>query len=108
MRIKTYEEKINETNDMLTDIKNYLGGRRDCVTTQGTIGFDKIFRGYIVKDWHGDDEDCESCHEINKIIVKKIVDFYAKFWDHRNSCLNESETKRKMVVDWCKNENVGL
>ena len=89
MRTKTHEKKINETNDIFSDVKNYLGGQRDCVTTQGIIGIDKIFRGYIVKNWHGDDEDCESHHEINKIIVKKSVEFYVKFWNHRNSCLNE-------------------
>ena len=104
MRTKTHEKKINETNNILLDVKNYLGGQRDCVTTQGIIGIDKIFRVYVVKDWYGDEEDCESYPEINKIIVKKSVEFYAKCWDHRNSCLNESETKRKMVMDWHENE----
>ena len=80
--------------------KKYLNSDREHVTSQEVIGFDKMFREYIVKDWHGDNENCESCNECNKIIVKKSIEFCNKFWDNRNSCMNQSEFKRKMVMDW--------
>ena len=100
VRTKLYEEKVQEVKGLLSDIKKYFNGDRDYVTSQAVLGFDKIFIGYIVKDWYRDDENCESYHEFNRIIVKKSVEFYNKCWDHRNSCMNQKELKRKMVMDW--------
>ena len=54
VRTKIHERKNQETHGMLSNIKKYLNGDREYVTSQPAIGFDKIFRGYIVKDWHGD------------------------------------------------------
>lgn len=99
-KIKFYENKVREVQGLLSDVKKYFKGEKDFVASQVLIGFDKIFRGYVVKDWCGDNETCESCHEFNKVIVKKSVEFYNTCWDHRNSCMNKKELKRKMVLEW--------
>lgn len=31
----------------------------------------KFFRGYVIKEQHGDDKECEIYYELNKIIIKK-------------------------------------
>ena len=100
VKTKFYEEKVQEAQGLLSDIKKYLNGDREYVTSQAVIGFDKIFRGCVVKDWCGDDVNCESCQEFNRVIVKKSVEFYNKYWDHRYSCMNQKELKRKLVMDW--------
>lgn len=60
---------------MISDMKKYLDGNRDHVTTQAIIGFNILFRGHIVKYCHRNNEECESHHELNRVIVKKAWNF---------------------------------
>ena len=39
-------------------------------------------------------------HEINKVIVRHIVNFYAKAWQHRNDVMHDLVKNRSFVIDW--------
>ena len=48
----------------------YLNGGKNFKATQWLIGFDILFRGYIVKDWMGNNTECTQYKQHNKVIVK--------------------------------------
>lgn len=86
------------------DVIEYLNRGENYRTTQQILGFKELFRGYVVKDWFGHNEECITCKEHNKIIVTMCVRYYWKCWEHRNEWHNKPEILRKRVMEWYRHE----
>ena len=57
-----------------------------------------LFRGYIVKDWFGDNDSETKYHEANKIIVRQCVRWYQKCWTQRNTYVQLRKVKRTKLI----------
>ena len=55
---------------MINDIENYLFDKEKYVTMQQVLGIDMLFRGFIVKDWFGKDQNACKYGMYNKAIIK--------------------------------------
>ena len=71
---------------------------------QVIIGHDKLFRGCVVKEWHGGNEEHEGFLKLNKVIVKNSVEHCFKCWEQRNEWMNDPDVKRKQLLEWCEKE----
>ena len=58
---------------MIDDIEKYLTNREDYCTMQQVIGYNVIFRGFIVNDWFGKNVNDHKCGKCNKVITKLCV-----------------------------------
>ena len=82
----------------------YLNGNNQYATTQRFIGHDMLFRGFIVKDWCGNNEEYTKNRKLNKIFVKHCVRHYWKCWEDRNNWAKKPEIRRQRKIDWYKSE----
>ena len=103
------EAKTDEEKDIVEmvvmDIKRHIGLELsgEYFTTQHIIGMKCIFRGWVVKNWRDvRDEQTQVMKQMNKIIVKKSVNFYSEAWKHRNEVLHCPEKYKEYVIDWHK------
>ena len=53
---------------------------REYCTNQQYIGMKELFRGYIVQVWQGVEFNSVKYHELNRIVVRKCVEYYVKCW----------------------------
>ena len=63
------------------DILRYLeykDNNEEYETSQNLIGMKELFRGYVVRVWIGADMSSDKYRKLNKIIVRKCVEFYVK------------------------------
>ena len=44
----------------------------------------ELFRGYAIIDWKGSDLNCTKYRKLNKVIVRKCMEFYNQYQKHRN------------------------
>ena len=63
-------------------------------TKQKEIGFKAFFRGWIVKDWFGNNELCNKYREWNRIIVRGYVGFYNECWAERNKLFYSKDNQK--------------
>ena len=61
----------------------------DVSTMQQLIGYDMIFRSFIVKDWFGKDKEESTHSKYNKVITKLCFKNYWMFWKERNDIMNK-------------------
>ena len=83
MRVEIGKIKIGDViwrQDIVDDIENFLNGNDRRKKMQRVLGVNMIFRGFIVKDWHGDNRNCKKYLELNKKLVKLSVACYWKCW----------------------------
>ena len=74
----TIVEDLDKINIMLDDIKEYLNGRQTFHTNQQLIGYDALFRGYIIKNWL--ETECNNYYEdYNRIIINYCIRYYYKY-----------------------------
>ena len=67
------------------------------------IGMDKIFKGWVVKNWI-DMHQLQRLNmkEVNREIVKSSVWYYSKAWKNRNDMLHDKDKYREHVIEWHK------
>ena len=56
----------------------YEDNEDECETNQRMIGMIELFRGHVVKAWFDANMSSDVHRTLNKIIVCKCVEFYAK------------------------------
>ena len=79
-------------------IEDFLNEETVIETTQTEIGYKNLFRGFIVKDWFGYNEDETKYHQMNKMIVQQCVKLYVKCWKYRNTLVQEdTKTKERLL-----------
>ena len=78
-KIDTNQELLEEIELLASDTIEYLRGENNGKGTQALIGHDKIFRGFIVKDWFAGDLTQKRYLQANKVIVKISVIHYSKY-----------------------------
>ena len=59
-------------------------------TLQYKVGVDKIFKGFIIKDWFGENEYAKY-RKWNKVLIKQSIEFYQKYWTERNEAYYQPE-----------------
>jgi len=60
----------------------------------------EIFQGWIIKNWVNVQEiQPKHVSQINKIIVKQSVLFYAEAWKNRNDIMHNKDNYRTFVID---------
>ena len=69
----------------------------------------ELFRGYVVKvwfetDWFETNFSSDVYRTLNKIVVRKCVEFYVKCWKHRNEAYHDDEKQKKRIKMWLTNE----
>ena len=64
------------------------------------IGFQNVFRGYILKDWTSANFNQEKYHKLNKIAVRLCVMHYYECWIDRNKKYHEEEFQRNRIIKW--------
>jgi len=58
----------------------------------------KIFRGFVVKDWfRGVESKMIKYHSLNKVIIKYSVIFYNKCWKERNKVFHSKEAQTRYL-----------
>ena len=63
-------------------------------TQQSIIGYDNLFRGFVVKKWFATQESDCFCEDCNKTLVKLAVNCCNKAWKHRNKEYHDSDKQR--------------
>jgi len=80
---------------MIRDIRRYLVNREDGYkTNQQYLGKKVLFQGYPIIVWFGTDFQMSKYQECNKTLVKICINFYKKYWRHRNKIMH-NEIKQK-------------
>ena len=51
----------------------------------------ELFRGYVMKEWFETNMNIDMYRSLNKIVVHKCIEFYAKCWKHRNKAYHDKE-----------------
>ena len=64
----------------------------------------ELFRGYVVKVWFGINMNSDIYRALNKVVVKKCVEFYVKYWKHRNEAYHDTEKQKKRIKSWLTKE----
>ena len=95
------EEVIYEVLQIIDDIKNYLNGHNIFIITQSKLGFNKLFEGFIIKDWINSITNCRKYMLQNEVIIVEYVKHYAKCWKDRNRIYHSSEKKKEVLTEWC-------
>ena len=49
------------------------------------LGMLALFRGCIIIDWEGTNFKSIKYRKLNKIIAQKCIEYYNKYWKHRNN-----------------------
>ena len=60
---------------MIEDIMLFLNKETPVHTNQQIIGFNVLFKGYVVQNWFGIESNNEF-EDDNKILVKNYIQFY--------------------------------
>lgn len=71
---------------------------------QQVLGYDMIFRGFIVKNWFGKNENAHKHGKYNKAITKLCVQYHWMCLKERNNIMRKKEIKRKYVLEWFDGE----
>jgi len=95
------DEIISFVEDIMKFIRNNEDG--DYKTNQQYIGMKELFRGYIVQVWNGVQLNSVKYHELNRIVVRKCVEYYVKCWKERNEESRNEIKQRERVIRWYKN-----
>lgn len=88
----------------MDDIENFLNGNDGTKTMQRVLRVNMIFRGFIVKDWHGENRNCKKYQKLNKKLVKLSIACYWKCWEERNKAKFKPEIRRNFVVEFHKRQ----
>ena len=73
------------------------------MTTQQCVGFQLVFKGWVVRNWENILEaPIKNMNKLNKIIVKQSVLLYSKAWSIRNEVFHDEDTYRRYVISWNK------
>ena len=82
------------------DLRRYLNKEptKELLTTQGLVGYKYMFHGWVMKNLlNVQEHQTNVMKKINKIIIKKSMNFYSSAWKHRNDMFHD-ETKYKIFV----------
>ena len=68
------------------DIIRYIENKEEeeYKTNQQYVGMQELFRGYVAVVWEGTNLNSKKYRMLNKIVAKKCVEFYMKYWKERN------------------------
>ena len=68
------------------DILRYLENEEDkeYEMNQQYVGMQELFRGYVVIDWEGTNLKNEKYKKLNRISVKRCIEYYNKYQKQRN------------------------
>ena len=64
----------------------------------------ELFRGHVVKLWFDTDMRSDVHRSLNKIVVRKCVEFYYKCWKHRNEAHHDAEKQKIRIRKWLVNK----
>ena len=81
-------------DDMLKCIEN--DEKEDYETNQQYVGMQELFCGHAVIDWEGTILNTKKFKKLNKIIVRKCVEFHVKYWEERNEEHHNDDKKKKI------------
>ena len=82
----------------MRDIKRYLNGEEEeFCTNQKVAGYDKLFRGLVVKEWIDVNEGKVDFHGHNRVLIKICVSFYHECWKSRYIVLHLEEYKTNIL-----------
>ena len=84
--------------DMLKYIEN--DEEEDYETNQQCVGMQELFRGHVAIDWEGTNLNTNKFKKLNKIIVRKCVEFYVKCWKERNEEHHNDDKQRNRLMKW--------
>ena len=61
------------------------------------IGIKELFCGYVVKVWTVVDMSSNKHRKLNKIVVRKCIEFYIICWKYRNETYRDTEKQKEHV-----------
>ena len=102
MKSKPKEVAEDDIISFVEDIMKYVRNDDECdyQTNQQYVGMKELFRGFVVKVWFGVQLNDPKYHHLNKIIVKKCVNYYLQCWKDRNEDHMNEEKQRTRVLRW--------
>ena len=99
--VKAKPRDISEDliKSFVEDILRYLENKEDeeYEMNQHLIRMKELFRGYLVVVWQGTNINSDKYRELNKIVVRKYVEFYIKYWKYRNELYHDEEKQRERI-----------
>ena len=106
IEVKKEDVDANDVMALGEDILRYLeqDDEEEYETSQGIIGINELFRGYVVKDWMSANEHEEKHRTLNKIVVRKCVEFYVECWKHRNEVCHDNDKQKERLRNWVTKE----
>ena len=105
MKKKPKEVKEEVVMSFVEDIMKYVRNEEEgeYKTNQQYVGMKELFRGYVVRNGEGADYNERKYSQLNKIVVKTCVEYYAACWKERNIEHHDEVKQRKRVVKWHAN-----
>ena len=59
-----------------------------------------MFCRYILRDWYRTNFAINKYKECNRILTKLCIEYYNKYWKHRNLALHNEVKQRERIVEW--------
>ena len=99
VKVKPSDVSIDLIMSFIENILWYLENEEEeeYETNQSLIGMKELFRGYVMVVWEGTDLNSKKYRVLNKIVVKKCVEFYVKCWKYRNEIYYDEEKQKERV-----------
>ena len=94
------EEEINK---MIKDIRKFLVNREEFETNQQYLGFEVLFRGFVIRLWFGTDFSNNKYADCNKVLAQLSIQFYVKYQKQQNECNNNVIKQCERIVKWFRN-----
>ena len=101
LKIEGTEEIIHKVLQFIEDIKIYLQRGIYFITIQYKIRYKYLFRGFIIKDWYGEDKQCNQYVLQNEMIVKECVQYYYEYQITRNEIYYNPRKQNEILKKWC-------
>lgn len=103
-KIKPFGNENVDVKFMSDNLRKYLLGHDSITGSQLLIGYDKIFRGVIMRDWVSNNETEIKYTACNKVIVSLCTNFYLQQWKSRNERRHSHTLRRKRLTEWLDKE----
>lgn len=95
---------VREIDLFLEYIRNFIYGNERIQGTQQLLGYDYLFRGIVIINWHGSNETTVKYKALNKILVKECVNHYVQMWSLRNERRHSEVIRKDRLLKWALQE----
>ena len=97
------EQQKSANHNIINDLRKFMlnmGNKHDA--NQQIIGWQNVFRGFVVKRLKDECKEDYFNKIINRILVKKCMSYCIECWFERNEHFHDPEKKKQHVLEWTR------